>query len=182
MGRGVRGATTGCKMGDPGSRRRRGDPDPWREQRGSLRAGGTYALWPFPGLVPSPPLTRSSPRVWGVRNGRGPPDAPWDLSLNAAVEAWSDVVAKKGSRRQRDWQGLRQLRVSVLPRVAAGGVFGLLRSAASGAPVQPRGGCAPVTGESPSGRGFPGVQTNTVVRTPYLSQCHRLGMAVPALE
>lgn len=140
MGRGVRGATTGCKMGDPGSRRRRGDPDPWREQRGSLRAGGTYALWPFPGLVPSPPLTRSSPRVWGVRNGRGPPDAPWDLSLNAAVEAWSDVVAKKGSRRQRDWQGLRQLRVSVLPRVAAGGVFGLLRSAASGAPVQPRGG------------------------------------------
>lgn len=86
--------------------------------------------------TPHPELSKGL----GVRNGRGPPDAPWDLSLNAAVEAWSDVVAKKGSRRQRDWQGLRQLRVSVLPRVAAGGVFGLLRSAAAGAPRTAAGG------------------------------------------
>lgn len=42
----------------------------------------------------------------------------------------SDVVAKKGSRQQRDWQGRRQLRVSVLPGVVAGGILGPPRAAA----------------------------------------------------
>lgn len=74
-------------------------------------------------------------------------------------EPGSDVVAKKGSRRQRDWQGRRQLRVSVLSRVAAGGVPGPPRSAE---------GCTQVIKESPCGRGYPEIQANKVVRTPYL--------------
>ena len=89
---------------------------------------------PFQGQYLPPPLSPSSPQGLGVGKGRGPPGASWDLLLNAAVEAWSDVVAKKGSRRQRDWQGRRQLRVSVLPRVATGGVLGLPRSVEWGHP------------------------------------------------
>lgn len=124
-GEGRQKSDHGLQNGGSRVRAVEGGPDPWREERGSVRAGGTYPLWPLPGLVHPLPLTRSSPLGLGVGNGRGPPGAPWDLSLNAAVEAWSDVVAKKGSRRQRDWQGRRQLRVSVLPRVAAGGVLRL---------------------------------------------------------
>lgn len=138
-------------------------------ERGSVRAGGTYPLLPLPGLILPPPLSRSSPQGLGVGNGRGPPGAPWDLSLNAAVEAWSDVVAKKGSRRQRDWQGRRQLRVSVLPRVAAGGVLRLHGLRRRRHPCRRGWGVrAQVMWKSPSGCGFPGIQANTVVRTPYL--------------
>ncbi|XP_017813592.1 ras-related GTP-binding protein D isoform X3 [Papio anubis] len=72
---------------------------------------------------------------------------------------------KKGSRRQRDWQGRRQLRVSVSPRVAAGGVH---PGVGWGDPRGGGGMLAKLFWESPSGRRFPGIHANTVVRTPYL--------------
>lgn len=159
MGRGARGAAARCKMGEPGCRRRSGGRDRWRGRRGSVWAGGTRALCQFQGQYLPHASPRALRRVRGFGRGGDRPARPGIFPCMLLSEPGSDVVAKKGSRRQRDWQGRRQLRVSVLPRVAAGGVPGPPRSAE---------GCTQVIKESPCGRGYPEIQANKVVRTPYL--------------
>lgn len=87
VGRGARGATVSCKMGDPGCKRRWKDRDPWGEPREEV--SGQKNMW---SLAPcragtSPTSLPSSLQGLGVGEGRRPPDSLWDLSLNAAVEA-----------------------------------------------------------------------------------------------
>ncbi|XP_066867565.1 ras-related GTP-binding protein D isoform X1 [Kogia breviceps] len=117
-------------MGEPGCRQRSGGRDRWRGQRGSVWAGGTRALRQFQGQYLPHASPRALHRVWGLGRGGDRPARSGISPLMLLWEPGSDVMAKKGSRRQRDWQGRRQLRVSVLPCVAAGGVPGPPRSAA----------------------------------------------------
>lgn len=75
----------------------------------------------------------------------------------------SDVMAKKGSRRQRDWQVVGSCGCQSCPVSPREGSRG--RRGGTGGEA---GGCAQVIRVSPSGRGYPEIQANRVVRTPYL--------------
>lgn len=61
-----------------------GGRDRWRGLRGSVWGEGTRALWQFQDQYLLS-LTPSS--LQGLGTGGDPRGAPWDLSLNAAVEA-----------------------------------------------------------------------------------------------
>lgn len=86
---------------------------------------------------------------------------------------------KKGSRRQRDWQGRLQLRVSVLSRVATGGVLGLQCGSTLGAVA---GGGDAHYGNRRAVAGFPGSRQIQLLGHLICAQCHQLGMAVLAWE
>lgn len=171
-GEGAGGATASCKMGEPGCKRRWGGTGGGgsRERKSLGFRGNPRSLARSrAGSAPISPI-RALGRIWGLRRG-GDRRARPGTSLSPRMLLWklrSDVVAKKGSRRrQRDWQGRRQLRVSVLPRVASrrGRGPGAAPACGLGAPGEMHPGDV---GVAESGRGFPGIQANTVVRTPYL--------------
>lgn len=85
---------------------------------------------------------------------------------------------KKGSGRQRDWQGRLQLRVSVLSRVATGGVLGPQGGGTLGAVA---GGDARHWSRR-AVAGFPGSRQIQLLGHLICAQCHHLGMAVLAWE
>lgn len=107
-------AKAGSRCGRP-----RGDQGRWgKGRRKSLGCRNARSSAPEGRCLPA--LAARSPRAPGVARGGDLWRARRPRPERCCLSGGQMSRLKKGSGRQRDWQGRRQLRVSVSPRVAAG--------------------------------------------------------------